>query len=109
VSASLGLSGAPKIRLLSRAQAKERKNAPHAPATQSEDEDLHSGSADDSDERRSDVEDVGTSQDELPPAKEQGKVAKVRPFYLSHRTPNFWYLDQTSVRTKYDWMFEQKN
>jgi len=90
-AASLGLAGAPKIRLLSRAQAKERKNAPHAPrVAQSEDEeDLHSsGSADDSDERGSDVEDMGTSQDELPPAKEQGKVTKVCPFYLSHRTPN---------------------
>jgi ATP-dependent RNA helicase DDX10/DBP4 len=92
-AASLGLAGAPKIRLLSRAQAKERKNAPHAPpAAQSEDEeDLHSsGSGDDSDERESnsDVEDMGTSQDELPPAKEQGKVKKVCPFYLSHRTPN---------------------
>lgn len=94
-AASLGLAGAPKIRLLSRAQAKERKNASHAPAAQSEDEeDLHSsGSADDSDERGSDVEDMGTSQDELPPAKEQGKVTKVCPFYLSHRTPNLYYLD----------------
>jgi hypothetical protein len=73
---------------------KKRKKAPHAPAAQSEDEeDLHSGSADDSDEHRSDVEIVGTSQDELPPAKEQGKVTKVCPFYLSNRTPNLWYLD----------------
>jgi ATP-dependent RNA helicase DDX10/DBP4 len=90
-AASLGLAGAPKLRLLSRAQAKERKNAPRAPpAAQSEDEeDLHSsGSADDSDGRGSNVEDVGTSQDELPPAKEQGKVTKVCSFYLSHRTPN---------------------
>jgi ATP-dependent RNA helicase DDX10/DBP4 len=90
-AASLGLAGAPKIRLLSRAQAKERKNASHAPpAAQSEDEeDLHSsGSAEDSDERGSDVEDTGTSQDDLPPAKEQGKVTKVCPFYLSHCTPN---------------------
>jgi hypothetical protein len=31
---------------------------------------------------------VGTSQDEHPPAKEQGKVTKVCPFYLSHRTPD---------------------
>jgi ATP-dependent RNA helicase DDX10/DBP4 len=84
-AASLGLAGAPKIRLLSRAQAKECKNAPHAPpAAQPEDEeDLNSsGSADDSDEHASDVE----SQDELPLAKEQGKVTKVCPFYLSHCT-----------------------
>jgi ATP-dependent RNA helicase DDX10/DBP4 len=89
-AASLGLAGAPKIRLLSRAQAKERKNAPHTPAAQSEDEeDLHSsGSADDSDERGSDVEDMVSSQDEFSYTKEQGKVTKVCPFYLSHRTPN---------------------
>jgi ATP-dependent RNA helicase DDX10/DBP4 len=96
-AASLGLAGAPKIGLLSRAQAKERKNAPHAPAAQSEDEeDLHSsGSADDSEEHGRDVEleDVGTSQDEHPPAKEQGKVTKVRSFYLSYRIPNLQYLD----------------
>ncbi|KAI0268060.1 hypothetical protein BGY98DRAFT_1020505, partial [Russula aff. rugulosa BPL654] len=71
----LGLAGGPKIRLLS-----------HLPS---------SGSADDSDERGSDVEDMGTSQlqveDELPSAKEQGKVTK------------------TSVRTKYERMFERKN
>jgi ATP-dependent RNA helicase DDX10/DBP4 len=72
LAVSLGLPGAPKIGLLRHAQAKERKNAPHAPAAQSEDEeDLHSGSADNSGEHRSDVEVVGTSQDELPPAKEQ--------------------------------------
>jgi ATP-dependent RNA helicase DDX10/DBP4 len=89
-AASLGLAGAPKLRLLSRAQAKERKNATHAPVVQSEDEeDLHSsGSADDSDERGSDVEDIGTSQDELPSAKEQGKMTKVCLFYLSHCAAN---------------------
>jgi hypothetical protein len=64
---------------------------------ENEDDLPSSGSADDSDERGSDVEDMGTSQlqveDELPSAKEQGKVTNVSPFYLSHRTPNLYYSD----------------
>ena len=88
-AASLGLAGAPKIRFLSRAQAKERKNAPHAlPAAQLEDEEgFHSsGSADteDSDERGGEVEDMDPSQDELPSAKEQGKVTNVCYFCFPH-------------------------
>ena len=88
-AASLGLAGAPKIRFLSRAQAKERKNAPHAlPAAQLEGEDgFHSsGSADteDSDERGGEVEDMDPSQDELPSAKEQGKVTNVCYFCFPH-------------------------
>ena len=82
-AASLGLAGAPKIRFLGRAQAKERKNAPRTlSAPQPEDEgSLHdSDSADsveDSDKRDGDIEDTDTSQDELPPAKEQEQVTKV--------------------------------
>jgi hypothetical protein len=48
-----------------------------------------SGSASDNDERGSDVEDMGTSQEET----EHGKVTKVCPFYLSHPTPNLYYSD----------------
>lgn len=98
-AASLGLAGAPKIRLLSRAQAKERKNAPHAPpAAQSEDEeDLQSsGSTDDSDERGSDAEETGTPQGEPLPAKEQGKVTKVCSFYLSQCAPNLYIWTRTA-------------
>jgi ATP-dependent RNA helicase DDX10/DBP4 len=80
-AASLGLAGVPKIKFLSRAQAKERKNAQHAlTAPQLEDEgSLRSSGSDDGvedgDKHGSDVEDMDTSQDELPPAKEQRKVS----------------------------------
>ena len=84
----LGLAGAPKIRLLSRAQAK-CTTCPTCCIVGNEEDLPSSGSADD--RRGSDVEDMGTSQDEFPPAKEQGKVTKVCPFYLSHRTPNLYY------------------
>ena len=89
-AASFGLAGAPKIRLLSRAQA-TCTTCPTCCTVGNEEDLPSSGSADDSDERRSDVEDMATSQDELPPAKEQGKVTKVCPFYLSHRMPNLYY------------------
>jgi len=88
-AASLGLAGAPKIRFLSRAQAKEQKNAPQAlPASQPEDEaGFHSsgstGSDEGSDERGSDVEDMDPLQDKPPPVKEQGKVTKVCSLPLS--------------------------
>ena len=61
-AASLGLAVAPKTRLLSRTQA----ICTTCPAVQSENEgDLpSSGSANDNDERGSDVEDMGTSQEE---------------------------------------------
>jgi ATP-dependent RNA helicase DDX10/DBP4 len=85
-AASLGLAGAPKIRFLSRAQTKERKNAPRAPTSPpSEDEgDLHSSGTSDggeeSDEHSTDEEDMDTSQDEPPIVKEQEKKAKVCTF-----------------------------
>jgi len=90
-AASLGLAGAPKIRFLSRAQTKDRKNAPRAPtALQSEDEGevQSSGTEDevaDSDERDSGDEDVDTSQDEPPPVavEKQGKDAKVSALSFS--------------------------
>ena len=82
----LGLAAAPKIRLLSRAQAK-CTTCPTCCIVGNEEDLPSSGSANDSDERGSDVEDLGTSQDE----REQGKVTKVCPFYLSHRTPNLYY------------------
>jgi DNA-directed RNA polymerase subunit M/transcription elongation factor TFIIS len=86
-AASLGLAGAPKIRLLSRTQA----ICTTCPAVQSEnEEDLpSSGSANDNDERGSDVEDMGTSQEET----EQGKVTKVCPSIF--RTPRLIYTIQT--------------
>ncbi|KAI0302536.1 DEAD-domain-containing protein [Russula brevipes] len=96
-AASLGLAGAPKIRFLSRAQAKERKNAPRTlPTPQSEDEaDVHSSGSDDGtgegDERSTDDQDTDASQDELPPVEKQGNATKTR------------------VRTKYDRIFERKN
>jgi ATP-dependent RNA helicase DDX10/DBP4 len=89
-AASLGLAGAPKIRFLSRAQAKERKNAPHALAGPHSEDDarVHSSgngdSAEDSDERSTDEEDADASQDELPPI-EQEKAAKVCYISLTGR------------------------
>jgi ATP-dependent RNA helicase DDX10/DBP4 len=95
-AASLGLAGAPKIRFLSRAQAKERKNASHAPAAplSEDEEEMHSSCTDDSteesDERGSGEEDAGTLRGEsaeIPPAEEKEKAANVRiPFYLSHNS-----------------------
>lgn len=90
-AASLGLAGVPKIRFLGRAQAKERKNAPRAPADlQSEDEgDIHSSgtgdSSEESDDRsidKQDGQDMDASQDELPLPEKQGKPTKV--CFLSH-------------------------
>ncbi len=84
-ASSLGLAGVPKIRFLSRAQAKERKNAPRAPAgSQSEDEgDIHHSSTSDgteeSDGRSSSEEDMDAAQDEPHLVSEQGKASKVRP------------------------------
>jgi ATP-dependent RNA helicase DDX10/DBP4 len=81
---SLGLAGAPKIRFLSRAQAKERKNASHAVApSQSEDEEeAHSHHIDDSsDANGSTEEEKGASQDEqvhVPPTEKKEKVTNVR-------------------------------
>ncbi|KAI0305534.1 P-loop containing nucleoside triphosphate hydrolase protein [Multifurca ochricompacta] len=97
-AASLGLAGAPKIRFLSRAQAKERKNASHALAdSQLEDErDAHRNFTTDNtegDERSTyEDEDSGNSQHgptEIPPAEEKA--------------------EKTLVRTKYDRMFRRKN
>jgi len=91
-AASLGLAGAPKIRFLSRAQAKERKNAPHAPTgPPSEDEgDVHSSGTSDgveeSDEHSTDEEDMDALQDEPPLVKEQEKNAKVCTFSLARHT-----------------------
>ena len=120
-AASLGLAGAPKIRFLSRAQTKERKNASHAlAASQSEDEkETHSNHTEDniseSDERSSAEEDTGTSEDEqvkIPPSEEKEKTTNVRlPLYLithSSATESS-NCDQARVRTKYDRMFERKN
>jgi ATP-dependent RNA helicase DDX10/DBP4 len=90
-AASLGLAGVPKIRFLGRAQAKERKNAPRAPADlQSEDEgDIRSSgtgdTSEESDDRsidKQDGQDMDASQDELPLPEKQGKPTKV--CFLSH-------------------------
>ena len=84
-AASLGLASAPKIRFLSRAQAKERKNASHAlPAPHS---DVHSGATsndtEEIDERSTEEEDLDTLQDELS-EKMQGKAAKVCSLFAQH-------------------------
>lgn len=69
-AASLGLAGAPKIRFLSRAQAKEQKNASRKLVDSSSEDDgeARTSRADDgngeSGESDSDDEDVGSSQDE---------------------------------------------
>jgi ATP-dependent RNA helicase DDX10/DBP4 len=91
-AASLGLAGAPKIRFLSRAQAKERKNAPHAPAgppSEDEEDAPSSGASDgaeESDEGNADEEDMDVSQDEPPSVKGPEKAAKVCSFTFSHGT-----------------------
>ncbi|KAI9461233.1 DEAD-domain-containing protein [Lactarius psammicola] len=95
-AASLGLAGAPKIRFLSRAQAKENKNASRdLMASPSKDDEESTSHADDgSGESDSDNEDVGhrkTSRVENPPNEIFEKASKSR------------------VRTKYDRMFERKN
>jgi ATP-dependent RNA helicase DDX10/DBP4 len=89
---SLGLAGAPKIRFLSRAQAKERKNAPHAragPPSEDEEDASSSGASDGAEERdegNADEEHMDVSQDEPPSVKEQEKSAKVCSFAFSHGT-----------------------
>jgi ATP-dependent RNA helicase DDX10/DBP4 len=108
-AASLGLAGAPKIRFLSRAQAKERKNASRAVApSQSEDEEMHSDSSDVS----SPIEDEdGASQDELvnvPPTEKKEKVGAFRCLKVDVNSVTET-ISQARVRTKYDRMFERKN
>ena len=80
-AASLGLAGAPKIRFLSRAQAKERKNASHAVApSQSEDEE-ETHSDDNSDISSSTEDEEGASEEEpvnVPPTGKKEKAAIVR-------------------------------
>ncbi|KAH8985950.1 DEAD-domain-containing protein [Lactarius hatsudake] len=97
-AASLGLAGAPKIRFLSRAQAKERKNASrdhvtspsegrqgkHAPATLR----IVAKESDSGDE------DMDSSQDEQVEKPSDERVEKAA---------------KSRVRTKYDRMFERKN
>lgn len=83
-AASLGLAGAPKIRFLSRAQAKEKKNASREPVASSEDggegHTSHSDNGSEADD--SNDEDVGLSQDEQTeksPDEKVEKAAKVCP------------------------------
>jgi len=91
-AASLGLAGTPKIRFLSRAQAKERKNAPRILApSQSEDdgESLTNHTDDDSGESDNDNEDAVSSQDEQVEKDLDEKIekaAKVCSSRLEHHT-----------------------
>ncbi|KAH9057338.1 DEAD-domain-containing protein [Lactarius vividus] len=96
-AASLGLAGAPKIRFLSRAQAKERKNASRDRVTSPSEDDgeTHTSHAEDSSEESDgDDEDVDSSQDEQVEKPSDEKVEKAV---------------KSRVRTKYDRMFERKN
>jgi len=81
-AASLGLAGAPKIRFLSRAQAKEHKNASRdlMPSSSEDDGEARTSHADGSGESDGDNEDVGSSQDEQvenSPDEKFEKAAKV--------------------------------
>ncbi|KAH9176637.1 DEAD-domain-containing protein [Lactarius sanguifluus] len=97
-AASLGLAGAPKIRFLSRAQAKERKNASrdHVASPSEDDGETRTSHAEDSSEGSdSGDEDVDSSQNEQVEKPSDEKVEKA--------------AKSSRVRTKYDRMFERKN
>ncbi|KAI0059949.1 DEAD-domain-containing protein [Artomyces pyxidatus] len=96
-AASLGLPGAPKIKFLTREQAKGKKNASRAAAAlQAEiaEERAQPSGDEDSDEGGEDESSDGGASDPEAPAVE-AQVGK-------HEKPN-------RVRTKYDRMFERKN
>ncbi|KAH8979630.1 DEAD-domain-containing protein [Lactarius akahatsu] len=96
-AASLGLAGAPKIRFLSRAQAKERKNASrdHVISPSEDEKETRTSHAEDSsEESNSGDEDMDSSQDEQVEKPSDVKVEKAA---------------KSRVRTKYDRMFERKN